>query len=149
MSAALLKYPLKPNEISDDIESFFHLLVLYSLRFHRHDLEVDEVRGILEGEYDSATYSHGYWTGGGAKWRRLVNGVLPCIPEDAPVFAKLLKRLFRVCQQHYASLAQDQKLAQYALPRDRSSSQNASPKPTASSEMDDDDDDELMGCFED
>ncbi|GJE90344.1 fungal protein kinase-domain containing protein [Phanerochaete sordida] len=36
MSALLLKYPLKPNHLADDLESFLHVLELTAIRFHPH-----------------------------------------------------------------------------------------------------------------
>ena len=147
LSAALLKYPLKPNELSDDIESFYHLLLLYSLRFHRHGLNPGAVRAILDGEYDEATYDHGYWQGGDLKWDRLEQGTLPCKPRDAPVFSRLLKNLARIFQRHYTGL--DRKLAQYTVAGKTSSSQDAAASGPSMDYDDDDDDNEFLGCFED
>ncbi|TFY58750.1 hypothetical protein EVG20_g8035 [Dentipellis fragilis] len=36
MSAYLLQYPRKPNELCDDLESFLHVLTIMGLRFHLH-----------------------------------------------------------------------------------------------------------------
>lgn len=38
MSGPLLRYPLKPNELPDDIESFVHLFYYLILRYHYHSL---------------------------------------------------------------------------------------------------------------
>ncbi|KAI0089087.1 hypothetical protein BDY19DRAFT_906019 [Irpex rosettiformis] len=38
MSALSLLYPLKPNDLADDLESFIHVITYYSLRFHRHNM---------------------------------------------------------------------------------------------------------------
>ncbi len=37
MSAVSLKYPLKPNDLADDLESFIYVITYCSLRFHRHN----------------------------------------------------------------------------------------------------------------
>ena len=38
MSAFLLKYPKKPNELADDIESIIYVFTECLARFHRHSL---------------------------------------------------------------------------------------------------------------
>ena len=38
MSAHLLKYAKKPNELADDLESFVYVFTEHVLRFHFHDL---------------------------------------------------------------------------------------------------------------
>ncbi|KAA1470049.1 hypothetical protein DENSPDRAFT_669076 [Dentipellis sp. KUC8613] len=47
MSAALLKFPMKPNELSDDLESFLHVATVMGLRFHLHDMSVTINDGTL------------------------------------------------------------------------------------------------------
>lgn len=38
MSGVSLKYPLKPYQLSDDLEAFIHVVTLCCLRFHWHDM---------------------------------------------------------------------------------------------------------------
>ncbi|KAL4243689.1 hypothetical protein ABKN59_011161 [Abortiporus biennis] len=38
MSALMQKFPNKEYELSDDLESFIHILNFFALRFHRHDI---------------------------------------------------------------------------------------------------------------
>ena len=40
MSALSLQYPLKPNQLADDLESFVHVITYHCLRFHRHSMTV-------------------------------------------------------------------------------------------------------------
>lgn len=38
MSGPALQYPFKPHEVSDDVESFTHVLSFHCLRFHVHTM---------------------------------------------------------------------------------------------------------------
>ncbi|KAH8100078.1 hypothetical protein BXZ70DRAFT_893972 [Cristinia sonorae] len=129
MSAALLRFPLKPNEVADDIESFYHLLMLYALRFHRHGICAHELKGILELIYDVSEYHRGYWRGSTTKYRYMATAHLPCRP--AGQFGSLLASLAALIQKHYQGL--DKELAMYAVPQE--DSQTVSSDPFQSSDM--------------
>ncbi|KAH8100064.1 hypothetical protein BXZ70DRAFT_1065138 [Cristinia sonorae] len=113
LSAALLRFPLKPNEVADDIESFYHLLMLYALRFHHHDVPIQELKGILEFTYDFSEYHVGYWIGSTSKYRQMATADLPCQP--AGQFGSLLVSLAALIKKHYQGL--DKELAMYAVPQ--------------------------------
>ena len=135
MSATLLNYPLKDNSVADDIESFYHLLVLFFLRFHAHELGSSELKSTLALFYDQRSEIKGYCVGSSAKLLSMKNGALPCdVPSNA--FGSLLRTLSRICRDHYASL-DIQGLRKYRifqhLPR-RAQTQQTHENPTAKSQ---------------
>ncbi|TFY60828.1 hypothetical protein EVG20_g7274, partial [Dentipellis fragilis] len=89
MSAALLKFSRKPNQLSDDLESFVHIATLMGLRFHVHDMsEMTTINGKVTidhkklGEetrlaahykavYSQSNLVQGMWEGGRQKFYRL------------------------------------------------------------------------------
>lgn len=44
-SALALRYPTKPAEVADDIESFIYVILYFAMRFHIHDLSSDAPKG--------------------------------------------------------------------------------------------------------
>ncbi|KAJ3485949.1 hypothetical protein NLI96_g4578 [Meripilus lineatus] len=104
MSALLLCCPEKPNEVSDDVESFVHVinwltlryqidsspfLVDYSLRFY------EEYRRTEAGED----------VGGNLKLANFKDGItLFCTTEIRPVALQLVVReMMKMCKEHYFS----------------------------------------------
>ena len=109
----MLNFPLKPYELSDDIESFIHVLILFALRFHRHNLSPDAIKGVLE-EYDRCEVHNGYWTGSFLKLTLIRGGMLSFALVNNDAFKELLSTLSHICQQHYASL-DEAELQRYAV----------------------------------
>jgi len=104
LSAALLRFPLKGNELSDDLESFLHVLSVFALRYHHHGKDAKDTAIALE-MYDKATYSNGVWTGSSIKFERMEEGKLPFKLRDttSPLWT-LLTSWATLCREHYASL---------------------------------------------
>ena len=50
MSGIALQYPFKPNDLSDDLESFVHVICHNAVRFHRHNMTRGEVTHTLDTE---------------------------------------------------------------------------------------------------
>ncbi|KAH8100024.1 hypothetical protein BXZ70DRAFT_939991 [Cristinia sonorae] len=110
LSAALLNFPLKPHELADDIEAFYHLLCLYAYRFHSPMSELN-VANIVKTVYDTCEIVQGYWLGSMVKYTNMEKGVHPEV--DGP-FGQLLGQIAEIVKEHYAGL--DHALEQYALP---------------------------------
>lgn len=105
MSAALLTYPQKSYEVADDIESFYHLLSLFALRFHRHKRSVSELGHILSSKYDGNKLVDGFWHGSTLKYDDMVDGHLSVkLGDSSPRFNALLVELATLCKKHYAVL---------------------------------------------
>ncbi|TCD60022.1 hypothetical protein EIP91_010864, partial [Steccherinum ochraceum] len=115
ISAMLLNYPLKSNKLADDIESFYHLLIILALRYHDHNKSGQEVKAILE-DYDHCEYRYGYWVGGSTKLDNVSDGRIPFKLAHEDTFKSLLVSLAELLKQHYAS--KDKKVLEqrYGIP---------------------------------
>ena len=136
MSALSLKYPFKPNDLADDLESFIHVITYCSLRFHWHDKTSGSLNsGVLPERlfhinssnvplaqhvynlYEESTRHGDVYTGGWFKY--LTNSsVSPDFVLSRNVSAELLtlvKRLYELLAAQYAELDLAY-LAQYGLP---------------------------------
>lgn len=111
----LLNYPLKSNKLADDMESFYHLLVILALRYHDHNKNSQEIKTILE-EYDQCEYRYGYWVGGTTKLDNVSDGRIPFKLRHEDTFTRLLVSLAELLKQHYAS--KDRKVLEqrYGIP---------------------------------
>lgn len=127
MSGALLQYPKKPNELSDDLESFIHIICWNTFRFHMHSLsrvdmdnkeiasdnkalrKANSMNTRLAGKVYN--YFHAEFTdedqsvGGDGKISFLTAGTSPVEPlsTNSPL-ASLISGLFVLCKEHYASV---------------------------------------------
>ncbi|TCD60476.1 hypothetical protein EIP91_010024 [Steccherinum ochraceum] len=116
ISAMLLNYPLKANELADDLESFYHLLILFALRYHDNDQKrPNETRQVLES-YDEYYYIHGYWVGGRRKFACMVDGRLPFVLYRNDSFKTLLVSLAALFKEHYASENLEELQVRYGIP---------------------------------
>ena len=140
MSGSLLRYPLKPPAVSDDLESFVNLLNFCALRWHWTDYTDQDswdqppksqmlnrplaefIHSFFYQEYEEGSY----WYGGDRKFASYM-APTPCftvVPANrkAQAFKTLLLRLHALCHSHYISLDEDD-LQQHAgfeqLPRTR------------------------------
>lgn len=153
MSALALKYPKKPIELADDLESFAHVLTYTALRFHEHNLakayypNADEAtRAQLaklntEGNKNLAkfvqpffyeeTEEEGFVVGGTQKLASIAFGfpgftLLKGRDDQEVPLARLLNDLYALLHQHYAALDTG-RLEQYRV-RTRASRQESQPK---------------------
>lgn len=112
----LLNCPLKANELADDLESFYHLLTLFALRFHDNDQKrPNETKQVLES-YDEYYYIHGYWVGGKRKFACMVDGRLPFVLYRNDSFKTLLVSLAGLFKEHYASEDLEDLQVRYGIP---------------------------------
>ena len=105
LSGVLLKYPLKANTVADDIESFYHVLSLFALRFHKHEQTglPDRIKKTLD-LYDEAHYEEGFWVGSSWKTDRIQLGRLPAPLTKRDAFSRLMDSLAAICKSHYEAL---------------------------------------------
>ncbi|KAL4257725.1 hypothetical protein AB1N83_010936 [Pleurotus pulmonarius] len=80
MSIDLLMGAKRPHRISDDLESFFWVVLYYSLLFLPHN-KVDKLHGIITGVFEQYTY-YSEAEGGTGKYFMVMKG--ECIGDDAP-----------------------------------------------------------------
>ncbi|TFY60562.1 hypothetical protein EVG20_g7370 [Dentipellis fragilis] len=128
MSAALLRFPMKPNQLFDDLESFLHVATIMGLRFHLHDrsaktrdkenqVVIDETEAKeneqlaehLKTKYSkSIPIQDGFYIGGEIKFNDLIRGksnVVFDMPER-PLF-KFINDLRQLFQPFYQSLDEE------------------------------------------
>ncbi|TFY58446.1 hypothetical protein EVG20_g8145 [Dentipellis fragilis] len=124
MSAILLKYPRKPHELSDDLESFVHVLTVMALRFSVHSLSSWTIEEVWQGSmyeeaqkhspgleefinmvYNSECMVNGYAVGGSNKMfgLRLGNPNVEWVDSDSPLIS-LIARLYNMFSQRYSAL---------------------------------------------
>ncbi|THH27319.1 hypothetical protein EUX98_g6862 [Antrodiella citrinella] len=114
LSATLLNYPMKGNEVADDIESFYHVLMLFAMRYHKHKKSPDELKGTLL-MLDTCTNINGFSVGSSDKLEFMRDGTMFCKLDDSNgAFAVLLRSLADICKEHYAALDKDD-LTKYSL----------------------------------
>ena len=119
MSGLALQYPLKEISLSDDLESFVHIIKWFALRYHQHSVR-DIIRDKVENSstehiclilslHMQATYfqdvlSGGFHIGGATKidsFKRK-EPEFELNPDHAsPAFDKLIRDLHTLCFEHY------------------------------------------------
>ena len=117
MSATMLTFPRKPNELADDLESFIYVISIALARFHKHQwtLPTPSVINNRLSKHVHFTYyaSHktvdGYWVGDDAKLENMCEGN-PRLKLANPnsSLAVLLRELFRLGKEHYSQLDLDE-----------------------------------------
>ena len=108
MSAALLSYPRKPNELTDDLESFVYVISLAILRFHEHTLT--QFGNTILGRHVSLVYdaadrtNDGYWVSTDKLNR--IRGGNPGFDllNKKSKLSTLLRSLWQLGRAHYAKL---------------------------------------------
>ncbi|GBE81226.1 predicted protein [Sparassis crispa] len=106
MSALLLKYPYKRPEVSDDLESFVHLVRWLALKYHPHSLSGSALlQQHVEITYDSCVRTQsGHYVGGHEKFLHLKGGMLPFAVSGNPALTNLLNSLAQLCHEHYSAV---------------------------------------------
>ncbi|KAI0833457.1 hypothetical protein BC628DRAFT_1498844 [Trametes gibbosa] len=123
LSAVSLQYPYKPIELSDDLESFYHLLTYNILRFYRHSMTKSTTTAQLmspfQNDSESALAQH-VWnyhyahirgdgghpdTGGMHKWDKLNYPHPPfrLLDVESPL-NRLLEDIHKLCFKHYQTV---------------------------------------------
>ncbi|KAI0649725.1 hypothetical protein C8Q79DRAFT_940399 [Trametes meyenii] len=112
MSAVLQCYPEKPHQLSDDLESFLHVLSWCAFRYLKHGLSGrDNARVLASLFFD--LYDKEVQVGSSPdRWQahtRFINIMCGAPPVPSPLgsrdnaFAALLQKLVHLCRQHYRS----------------------------------------------
>ncbi|KAL6308013.1 hypothetical protein BKA93DRAFT_31339 [Sparassis latifolia] len=106
MSALLLRYPtVKGHEVSDDMESFVHLVHWLALKYHPHDLSGSPLRTHIESTYNECDRTlAGHYVGGTYKFSTIKAGLVPFDVSGNPALSNLLRSLIELCRRHYAAI---------------------------------------------
>ncbi|EKM56598.1 uncharacterized protein PHACADRAFT_194191 [Phanerochaete carnosa HHB-10118-sp] len=126
-SALALRYPRKPPELADDLESFIHVITFFGYRFHHHELSSEptddtedacvtanannpELMGLISVFfYHQKKVCNGYYKGGGLKYHFILSGKPPVAFEplkngQRSLIETFLFRAYKLLQEHYWSL---------------------------------------------
>lgn len=110
MSALLLKYPKKPHQLSDDLESFVHLINWLTIRYHMHWQIPSQLGQHVYQVYEWADRTaDGFDIGGYAKYNNMRDGSLGFSTTDdvlvvSPALENLMMELSEMCKEHYSTL---------------------------------------------
>ena len=125
MSALYLNYPQKPHELSDDLESFVHVIIWLWSRFQDHTLATNptSLETFVMSTYLAIRFSgNGYYLGSALKEDFMCRGtfIRKFGPEvrlnsrNSPAFEKLVQDLLRLCQSFYVSCVDWQDIEKYS-----------------------------------
>lgn len=106
MSALRQRYPKRPHDVSDDIESFVHVIIWCALRYLPHNEMRPESLGFLFWALfeDCRESSGGAHVGCSGKWALMNGGPLPFSMIGEDNLQQVMLELVQQCQSHYATL---------------------------------------------
>ncbi|GJE97884.1 hypothetical protein PsYK624_141060 [Phanerochaete sordida] len=129
LSALCLRYPKKPQVLSDDLESFVYAILCLALRFHNHDMtpayppgiDGDALREINKNNhglmqhvarffYQDRYCGGGYWSGGNFKMATIkLKEEMPVVLKNGPdgnptILQRLIDELYALLREHYETL---------------------------------------------
>ena len=128
-----MRFPLKPYELADDIESFVHILYYLVFRFQytfeTPTLEQDVTRfyshkGVSVDDY-TGNQVH---VGGNNKYTHMRKGISPANCADNATLDGLLETVAALCKQHYKTI-DEKKLQRLYSTQSIQSSQSPEPEP--------------------
>ncbi|OBZ73679.1 hypothetical protein A0H81_06481 [Grifola frondosa] len=112
ISALLLKFPQKQHEVSDDLESFIHVINWLSFWYHKNNYtdEPVDLGDQLYNLYDQCRHiPDGCDTGGNGKFVQMKSGDPPMKLEGpSQAHWELLRSLASLAKEHYESLSVSQ-----------------------------------------
>ncbi|KAI0079226.1 hypothetical protein K474DRAFT_1673607 [Panus rudis PR-1116 ss-1] len=113
MSAVRTRFPFKPVQISDDIESFMNIVLWFSLRFHKHLLG-SNLSSHLETYYlGTMVFEKAVLIGCYERYHRVMKSYLPEIFH--PRLSAIGEWLMGFCGQHYRTFSSSE-LQMWSLP---------------------------------
>lgn len=112
MSALSLSFPSRPCGLSDDLESFFHVITYLAMRFHESDSssnprDLEEAIDILF--HRRRRQKNGIYIGGRYKLDHIIIGsYLPSfMPTHSRGLCSLIVDLMKLCNTHYNAIEQE------------------------------------------
>ncbi|KAL6300803.1 hypothetical protein BKA93DRAFT_902792 [Sparassis latifolia] len=105
MSALLLQFPRKRCEVSDDLESFMHVVNWLALKWYRHHLRLTTtLQQHIADTYNERSLFDGYDVGGHQKLQQIWIGKVPFILSIKGGLSNLLEKLMELCNEHYKTV---------------------------------------------
>ncbi|PIL34283.1 hypothetical protein GSI_03058 [Ganoderma sinense ZZ0214-1] len=107
-SAVLGRYPRKPYEVSDDIESFIHVYHYSVLRFHRTNM-TESLKDEVSIIYEQAVIrsEDGAHMGSNSKFNNMYMAKSFITVKGNSTLQTILGRLAQLYSQHYATIDED------------------------------------------
>ncbi|PIL36451.1 hypothetical protein GSI_00140 [Ganoderma sinense ZZ0214-1] len=145
-SAVLGRYPRKPYEVSDDIESFIHVYHYSVLRFHRTN-KTESLQDHISLIYERAVVraEDGAHLGSTSKFDHMCMATSFIKPEDNRSLQLVLNQLAKIYSQHYATIDEQEYKRKYSPSFDPTKAAAARP----ASNEDQDSDAKFMAAFDD
>ncbi|EED78955.1 predicted protein [Postia placenta Mad-698-R] len=112
-SAMRLQYPMKLRQVSDDLESFVHVLHWMILMWYEHSLSgssIELLRLVSKTYFEFETYAE-YDTGGYHKFSNMRLGKLPFADLSSTPLERLTSKLAGICKQHYNAASTVEQIA--------------------------------------
>ncbi|KAI0701148.1 hypothetical protein C8T65DRAFT_811512 [Cerioporus squamosus] len=101
-SALSLQYPMKPQRLSDDLESFIHAFRYLVLKYHT--TTTTTLKDLVTSTFESASVTCGVKVGGETKLAQLRSAVPPFEVRNNPVLQAVLNDFHAGCYQSYRQL---------------------------------------------
>ncbi|EED78691.1 predicted protein [Postia placenta Mad-698-R] len=136
-SAMLLRYPMKLRQVSDDLESFVHVLHWMILMWYEHSLSESPaaLQEVVLDTYDKFSDTLGYDTGGDKKFNYMRLGELPFADLSSTPLKALTETLAEICEEHYNASSTKQQIAKLEEIKKQRLKKNQSQSPAAPVEL--------------
>ncbi|EED83785.1 predicted protein [Postia placenta Mad-698-R] len=137
-SAMLLQYPMKLRQVSDDLESFVHVLHWTILMWYEHSLSglPSELRRLVSRTYDEFETFGDYDTGGFDKYNYMLLGALPFADLSSEPLKALTENLAEICKEHYNASSTKEQRAKLGAIKVQKGKKSPSQPPAAPVEID-------------
>ncbi|KAF9804969.1 hypothetical protein IEO21_09264 [Rhodonia placenta] len=137
-SAMLLQYPMKLRQVSDDLESFVHVLHWTILMWYEHSLSglPSELRRLVSRTYDEFETFVDYDTGGIHKFNNMRLGQLPFSKLSSEPLKSLTQNLAEICKEHYNASSTKEQIAKLEDIKIEKGKKSPSQPPAAPVEID-------------
>ncbi|EED83780.1 predicted protein [Postia placenta Mad-698-R] len=137
-SAMLLRYPMKLRQVSDDLESFVHVLHWTILMWYKHSRSESPaaLQEVVLETYDKFSDTLGYDTGGDNKFSNMLLGALPFAKLSSEPLKRLTKKLAGICKEHYNASSTKEQRAKLEDIKDNIGKEPPSQDPVAPVEID-------------
>jgi hypothetical protein len=113
MSSILLMSTNHVHTLTDDLESFLHVLSWVALRFTPHGLSTAALTHLLDSVFDHSYEDDGFARGGNIKSGYLIGGQVTKSNFQQEKLSKLIKVLTATCAVRYEDPPSDEDLKLY------------------------------------
>ena len=123
MSALASNFPKKPYTVSDDIESFVHVLIWMCAKWYRHSILRALLKDYVDHVFREYTVANGYLLGSTRKLLEGVNFIRDRVilqPQNDLPFRTLLNSVYTLLKDHYATFNTSELYVKYGVNTEQS-----------------------------